>query len=272
MEQRQTIGTKEGATPGGAPSASDLFVFRPSVAAHTPPYAPRPSPKSVADALSVLQFRFVHPPGLEGRPNPQDSLLEQDAAYFRRLLTQYWTFPTNEEDPAACIHFNLPAISIIYDLIAKSERQRLTYGDLHQLEMAMVRVMPEVVLRSEACLLRAHYRVMAPPALLRQYAYSKITPVDDAADPVEALRAEMAMLLSQIQHYWARGDVQAEARAAAWQVFTCWTLGISVLGAIGFVLTRLLPVPPSVAPAVPLLMALLGGGAAAFAYIRREHP
>ena len=43
------------------------------------------------------------------------------------------------------------------------------------------------------------------------------------------------------------------------------------MGALGFVLIHLSPVPSSIAPAVPLVMALTGGAAAAITYIRREH-
>lgn len=266
MEHRQTIGMKKGGTLNGAPSANNRFVFRQSAAASVPLLSPKP----VTDAPSALASCFA-PPDCAERPKPQDPLLEHDAAHFHRLLTQYWTFPTNEQDPLACVHFNLQAISIIYDLIAKSKRQALTYEDLHQLEMALLRVMPEAVLRSEARMQRARFRAVAPPTLLRQYECSKHTPEDDAACPVEALRAEMATLLSQTQDYWTRGDVRAEVRAAAWRVSACWALGLCVMGEIGSVLTRLLPILTQIAPVIPLLTALLGG-AAAFVYIRRQLP
>lgn len=44
------------------------------------------------------------------------------------------------------------------------------------------------------------------------------------------------------------------------------------MGMVGFMLTRLLHIPPGIAPVVSPLMGLLGGGGAAFAHIRMSRP
>ena len=272
MEQAQVADTPEAVTPAGQPVMTDLFVFRP-LTAPPPPPAQRPSSKRGGVSPFLLRFRPAPPPPVrEAQANPHDTLRESDEAHFRRLLAQYRTFPTDGADPAACLHFELGAISGIYDLTAKSERQALTYEDLYQLELAMLCVMPEAMLRGEVRARRARYRAVVSPSRFQQHMRSKTTPKDDAAGPVEALRAEMALLLTQTQHY--RPDVSsgADARTAAWQVSACWAFGLCIMGALGFVLIHLSPVPAGVAPAVPLVMALTGGAAAALAYIRREHP
>ena len=272
MEQAQVVDTKDVMAPMGKPSTGDLFIFRPLAA--PPPAQPSPKP---AGSPFFLRFRPAPFPAQVVRSKPQDPLLEPDAAHFRRLLAQYRAFPADGADPAACLHFDLQAISIIYGLVAKSERGVLTYADLHQLEVAVLRVMPEAVLRGEARERRTRARASAAPIPLHEHLRSKIMPTkavpkDDAEGPIEALRTEMATLLSETPHQRAEVSPRAEARAAAWQVSACWAFGLIVMGILGIVLIHLSPVPRSVEPAIPLLMALTGGAAAAITYIRREHP
>ncbi len=277
MEQAQVADTPEVVEPIGKPIMTDLFVFRPLAAPTPPPSAQRPS-SSKRGGISpfLLRFRPAPPPPVRVAPstppNPRETLRGPDEARFRSLLDQYRTFRTDGADPAACLHFDLQAISTIYDLTARSERHTLTYADLHQLELAVLRVTPEAVLRREANDRRARYRAAVSPTQYRQYMRSKTTPKDDAAGPIEALRAEMALLLVQTQHNRSSPSSGADARAIAWQVSACWAFGLCIMGILGFVLIHLSPVPDGVAPAVPLVMALTGGGAAALAYIRREHP
>ena len=185
MEQAQVADKREAAAPIGlplgVPSTTDLFVFRPLTAAPPPPSAQRPSSRRISVPNFMLRFRPAPAPVRAAPLNPQDTLLEPDRARFRRLLDQYRTFPTDGSNPAACVHFDLQAISTIYGLIAKSERGALTYADLHQLELAVLRVMPEAVLRGEARGRRARYRAAVSPARFHQHMRSKRTPADDAA-------------------------------------------------------------------------------------------
>lgn len=273
MEQVQIADKPETTAPLGKPSTTDLFVFRPLVAPPPPPHAQRPSSKRGGIPPFLLRFRPAPPPPVRAAPsNPSETLRGPDEERFHRLLDQYRAFRTDGTDPAACLHFDLQAISTIYDLTAKSERNAPAYADLHQLELAVLRVMPEAVLRGEVHGRRARYRAVVSPAQYRQHMRSKPTPKDDAAGPVEALRAEMAFLLAQTQHHRPGASSGTDAHTAVWQVSACWAFGLCVMGALGFVLIHLSPVPAGVAPAVPLVMALTGGVAAALAYIRREHP
>ena len=146
-------------------------------------------------------FRFTHPEDSAEPAKAQASLPDYALVYFRQLLTQYWTFPTNDEDPTACVHFNLQAISIIYSLILKYKSGKLTWEDLSELETALLRILPEAMLRSQAWVLRARYREIVPPAQFRVYQQSRPSPARDATVPTETLRAEMETLLGEMQKY-----------------------------------------------------------------------
>lgn len=148
-----------------------------------------------------VPFGFAAASSQAESSKPQDTLPDDGKAYFHQMLTQYWTFPTNDDDPSACIHFNLQAIGVIYGLVQKYKNDTLTWEDLYELETALLRVMPEAMLRSQAWTFRARYKEIAPATHFREYAKSKAVLGDEVALPTEMLRAELETLLSEMQKY-----------------------------------------------------------------------
>jgi hypothetical protein len=188
-----------------APPEVGPFVFRPAPApGGTPPDAASPpaGPLTIGPEgrrARTPGARFRHPTLPPLPPLAGDALPDEGVAYFRQLLTRYWTFPAGDEHPASCLHFNLQALAILHELVVRAEARRPTWADLHQLELALLHVTPESVLRSQAWLLRARYREAVSPARFRQYEQSRPASWDDRTMPAEALRADQEVLLTELQ-------------------------------------------------------------------------
>ena len=210
------------------------------------------------------QFRFS---GLDRSPRPPralDALPAYGVAYFHQLLSQYETFPTTGDDPAACLHANPKAEAVIEALTHKARRETLAWPDLDRLEVALLHVLPEVTLRNVAWSLRARYFEVAGPALSALYKQSKPASWDDATVAVEALRADLECLHDEMLKYRTFLPARDQVRDHISRNAASWTLGTTLAGASFYVLTRFLHVPAAAGPALTLMIAMLAGAIGGF--------
>jgi transglutaminase-like putative cysteine protease len=215
-------------------------------------------------------FRFTYPEDSAELARAQVALSDYALVYFRQLLTQYWTFPTNDEDPTACIHFNLQAISVIYSLILKYKSGNLTWEDLSELETALLRILPEAMLRSQAWVLRARYREIVPPAQFRLYQQSRSSSARDATLPTETLRAEMETLLGEMQKYRTLVPNITQGKPFSPYPTQPWIAGAALVAAGVAAVLHFTPLTSGAAQAWTLLtVAAVGGIGGAVSLLRR---
>jgi hypothetical protein len=209
-------------------------------------------------------FRFA---GLSHAPRPvrpADALTDYGIAYFHQLLSQYQTFPLADSDPAACLHDNPQATEAIKTLIAKADTVILTWEDIDRLETALMRVLPEAALRSSAWSLRARYCEVAGAQLSDLYLKSKPMGWDDAAVSVELLRADVEMLLSEMQKYRMFLPARDRVRDQISRTAARWTLGTTLAGAAVWVGAHFVPIPHTISPALTMMLAMLAGSIGGF--------
>lgn len=209
-------------------------------------------------------FRFAGFPHSARSPRPLDPLADYGIAYFYQLLSQYQTFPVADAEPAACLHFNPQAEAALSDLTARAESAVLTWADVDRLETALLRVLPETVLRSQAWSLRARYCEVSGPAMAALYQKSKPAAWDDATAPTEELRADMEVLLSELQKYRTFLPARDRVRDKISRTAAGWSLGIALTAALAFVVTQFLPIPHAAAPVVTLIMVMMSGTVGGF--------
>ncbi len=220
------------------------------------PLLGRPNPRR-------SKFRFASLPSDRHSPRPLDPLPDYGIAYFHQLLSQYQTFPSGGDDPAACLHVNPNATEAIHALIQKAGHQQLTWEDVDRLETALLRVLPEAILRCTAWSLRARYCEVIGPTLAALYKQSRPA-CDDATIAIEQLRADMETLNSELQKYRTFLPARDRVRDRISQTAARWTLGTTFTGALVFVMTRFLHIPHSTAPALTMMLAMLSGSVGGF--------
>ena len=236
------------------------FVFQTKALAAPPTRAPKPS----------APFYFATPPDTDADLRSGDTLPECGRAYFHQMLTQYWTYPTNEDDPAACVHFNLQAIGVIYGLVQKYQNNTLTWEDVYEMETAHLRVMPEAVLRSQAWTFRARYQEIAPAAHYQKYAQSKVATEQDCALPTETLRAELETLLGEMQKYRTFAPSLSKNQTSASTNAFAAALTLLTAGAV-FLILRFLPLPSWAALLWTLIPILASGALGGLLSLQSRH-
>ena len=197
-------------------------------------------------------------------PRAMDPLPSYGVAYFHQLLSQYETFPTSGDDPAACLHPNPRAEAVIDALTRKAGHEALTWADMDRLEVALLHVLPEAILRNMAWSLRARYFEVAGPALAALYKQSKPAAWDDATVPVEALRADLECLHDEMLKYRTFLPARDRVRDQISRNTAGWTLGTTLLGALFYVVTRFIHVPHAAAPPLTMMLTMLSGGIGGF--------
>ena len=114
------------------------------------------------------------------------SLPSYGIEYFNQLVAYYLTLPY---DPAA-ISPTDRNIREIADAILAAQKNRLNWGDLSGLEMALLRLLPEAVLERYAWVLRARYKAIAGLPWSSLYDASH-PPVDQPAPPATTITLPM---------------------------------------------------------------------------------
>ena len=180
------------------------------------------------------------------------------------------TFPTTGDDPAACLHANPKAEAVIEALTHKAGHETLTWPDMDRLEVALLHVLPEVILRNMAWSLRARYFEVAGPSLAALYKQSKPASWDDATVAVEALRADLECLHDEMLKYRTFLPARDQVRDRISRNAARWTLGTTLAGAVVLRRHPLPARPAAAAPALTMMLAMLGGAIGGFVSMQRR--
>lgn len=149
--------------------------------------------------------------------------------YFNQLVAHYLSLGLADTDPALSLNRNAQRVADA--IIREQDKNRLNWGDLSGLEMAVLQLLPEPNLQRLAWSLRARYAEIAGPAWSDLYEQSCPPPVSASSAPAMSLRADLTVLLSELQRLRAVTQVREEQRAritfrAALGAFGLMTLAI----------------------------------------------
>ena len=184
-------------------------------------------------------------------------------AHFQQMLAQFRTFPACNDDPTLCLQENPYAIAAIQSLAAKSDGV-LTWEDLDLLEIALLRVLPDARLRSQAWSIRARYFELAGPILNALYLASRPPDWNDASISADLLRADLEALVSETQRYRVLPPEIDFSREFVSESAGKWALGLCLGSMVGFVAAHFVLADEDAKSILPLAAALVSGAAGGF--------
>ena len=197
------------------------------------------------------------------RSGATDRLFPSEVTFFHQMLTQFQTFDTSVRDSPTDLHDNPNAISAIQSLATKSDAM-LTWEDLDRMEIALLQVMPDSRLRSQAWSLRARYFESSGPTLNALYLASRPENWDDATVSIDLLRADLEALVSETQRNRVMPPEIDFTHEFLSEAAGKWAIGLCVAGFAGFIATRVVLAPTDGAVILPLATAFLSGGVGGF--------
>jgi len=196
------------------------------------------------------------------RTGSSERLPPTGVARFQQLLADFQTSPAGG-DPAICLHDNPYALSAIQILAAKSDAV-LTWEDLDRMEIALLRVLPEARLRSQAWSLRARYFESAGPTLSALYFASRPPGWNDATVSTDLLRADLESLVSETQRNRILPPEIDFMREFVSEAAGKWAIGLCLSSIVGFIAARFVLAPSDATPILPLSAALISGAVGGF--------
>lgn len=108
--------------------------------------------------------------------------------------------------------------------------EKVTWNDLYRLELAMIRLAPDPMLRRKAWILRNEYKEMANPDEYKDYLASKY-PDADSGDPV-MLRADLVRLQEELNWRYVVVWMLESYRSNLLQSLMRWTILIVLLSVV----------------------------------------
>ncbi len=197
------------------------------------------------------------------RSGASDRLLASEITYFHQMLTQFQTFDAGARDTPNSLHDNPYAISAIQSLATKSDAL-LTWEDLDRMEVALLQVMPDSRVRSQAWSLRARYFESSGPTLNALYLASRPENWDDTTVSIDLLRADLEALVSETQRNRVMPPEIDFTHEYLSEAAGKWAIGLCVVGFAGFIAARVVLAPTDAAVIFPLATAFLSGGVGGF--------
>ena len=197
------------------------------------------------------------------RTGAADRLLPSEVTYFHQMLTQFQTFDASVRESPNYLHDNPYAIAAIQSLATKSDLH-LTWEDLDRMEIALIQVMPDCRLRSQAWSLRARYFESSGPTLNALYLASRPENWDDATVSIDLLRADLEALVSETQRNRVLPPEIDFTHEYLSEAAGKWAVGLCVIGFAGFIAARVVLAPTDAAVIFPLATAFLSGGVGGF--------
>ena len=197
------------------------------------------------------------------RQHGSERLLSPGIAYFQQMMAQFQTFPVADGNSPIGLVDNPYAISAIQTLAARREHT-LTWEDLDRMEIALLRVLPETQLRSQAWSVRGRYFESAGPALSALYLASRPAGWNDSSIDADLLRADLEALVSETQRNRVLPPEIDYTLEFLSDAAGKWAIGLCVVGMVGFIAARIVLAPSDADPIFPLAAALLSGAVGGF--------
>ena len=98
----------------------------------------------------------IAPPAINTRLPHGRILPDYGVEYFNQLVAQYLTLPLAPNDAPKA-----RAVAVVEEIIKAQNTQRLNWGDVSGMEMALLQLLPEAELKRYAWNLRARYHEVA---------------------------------------------------------------------------------------------------------------